>query len=405
LKDASRNDGSDKASGLLIVDGDSAAASEIATIARAAGFAPTCLSGLDAHRASTLDLERFAIVSLELQLEGADGIQILRLLGGRGCRAGILIVSALDRRVLDAAHRLAVARGLQVIGSLSKPLDPAELRALLESFQPAPGVLPEAPAAAVSPGELQRGLDHDEVQVYFQPKVVVPTLDFSGVEALVRWSPPAHGAVPADTFVPLAERSGLIGQLTRTVMARAFAESAAWQAAGIETRTAINLSPRSLGQLDLPDTLQGLADHYGLAPSRIVVEITEGWREQDEVAALDVLTRLRLKGFALSIDDFGTGYSTMLQLKRIPFNELKLSASFIHGAAADREARAILESSVSLGRQLGLRVVAEGIERQEDWDLVTELGCDEAQGYFVARPMRAEALPQWLQRWNRLLGR
>jgi EAL domain-containing protein (putative c-di-GMP-specific phosphodiesterase class I) len=95
----------------------------------------------------------------------------------------------------------------------------------------------------------------------------------------------------------------------------------------------------------------------------------------------------------------------MLQLKRIPFNELKLSGSFIHGAAADREARAILESSVGLGRQLGLRVVAEGIEHQEDWDLVTELGCDEAQGYFVARPMRAGILPQWLRRWNRLLGR
>jgi EAL domain-containing protein (putative c-di-GMP-specific phosphodiesterase class I) len=405
LNETSRKDGDSAASRLLIVDGDSAAASELAAVARTTGFAPTHLSRLDAGRASSPDLEAFAIIVLELRLDGLDGIQILRLLGARGCRAGILIVSTLDRRVLDAAHRLAVARGLQVIGALSKPIDREELRALLESFKPADDAAPEAPATAVSPGELQRGLDDDEVQVYFQPKIVVPTLDFSGVEALVRWSTPSLGQVPTDAFVALAERSGLIGQLTRTVMARAFAESAAWQAAGIDTRTAINLSPRSLSQLDLPDTIYGLAAHYGLAPERIVVEITEGWREQDEVAALDVLTRLRLKGFALSIDDFGTGYSTMLQLKRIPFNELKLSGSFIHGAGADREARAILESSVSLGRQLGLRVVAEGIERQEDWDLVTELGCDEAQGYFVARPMRAGALPQWLQRWNRLLGR
>jgi len=390
---------------LLIIDGDAGAATMLAAIARETGFEPTHVAGLELREARESDLDRYGVICVDLEPRGADGIELLRAFGARGCRAGILVMTSLDSRVLTAAHRLAVAHGLHVMGSVPKPLDAATVHSLLRSFQPAGDVQAEAPAAYVSMNDLQRGLDLGEVQVHFQPKIIVDTLDFSGVEALVRWSAPARGNIPPDAFIALAERSGLIGQLTHTVMARALADCAAWHAAGIDTRTAINLSPRSLGDLELPDVMQRLADAHGVDPSRVVVEITEGWREQDDIIALDVLTRLRLKGFTLSIDDFGTGYSTMLQLKRIPFNELKLAGSFIHGAASDREARAILESSVTLGRQLGLHVVAEGIERQEDWDLVAELGCDEAQGYFVARPMSAEALPPWLVRWNRLLGR
>jgi EAL domain-containing protein (putative c-di-GMP-specific phosphodiesterase class I) len=405
LTEATRKDGGAGVSRLLIIDADTGAAAMLGEIARETGFDATRVAGLELREARESDPDRYAVICLDLQPRGVDGIQLLRALGARGCRAGILLMSTLDRRVLTAARRLAAAHGLHLIGALAKPLDATAVRGLLRAFQPAAGVQPEAPAAYVSMGDLQRGLDLGEVQVHFQPKIVVDTLDFSGVEALVRWSAPERGNIPPDAFIALAERSGLIAQLTRTVMARAFEDCAAWHAEGIDTRTAINLSPRSLGDLELPDIMQKLADEHGVEPSRIVVEITEGWREQDDIIALDVLTRLRLKGFTLSIDDFGTGYSTMLQLKRIPFNELKLSGSFIQGAASDREARVILESSVSLGRQLGLHVVAEGIERQEDWDLVTELGCDEAQGYFVARPMRAEVLSQWLVRWNRLLGR
>jgi EAL domain-containing protein (putative c-di-GMP-specific phosphodiesterase class I) len=387
---------------LLVIDGDFDAAAGLAVIAREAGFEPVHVPRFDPLREQDLDDSR--IIVLDLQLAGVDGVQLLRRLGSRAAPAAVVILGALDRRVLDAAHRLAVAQGLQVIGSLAKPVDGPRLRALLRAFEPARRPA-DAPAAAVSLNELQRGLDERELQVYFQPKIAVATLEFTGVEALVRWTHPARGIVPPGTFIRLAERSGLIVQLTRSVMTRAFAHCAAWQRAGLATRAAINVSPRSLNELELPDLIAGLAEEHGLPASRIVVEITEGWREEDEIRALDVLTRLRLKGFELSIDDFGTGYSSMLQLKRIPFNELKLSGSFIHGAACDREARVILESSVSLGRRLGLRVVAEGIERQEDWDLVADLGCDEAQGHFLARAMHADALPAWLQRWNFLLGR
>jgi EAL domain-containing protein (putative c-di-GMP-specific phosphodiesterase class I) len=399
-----RNENGNCSTRLLIIDGDAETAAMIALIAREMGFQPTQVSTFEAIVAEGCDLDQFAVVSLDLEQDGLDGIQILRLLGARHCTSAVLIVSRQDRRVLDAARRFAGAQGLQVIGALEKPLAEDGVRSLLRDFRPMAGALPPRRPAPVSLHELQRGLDQGEVEVHFQPKVSVATLEFSGVEALVRWEAAARGSVPPDTFISLAERSGVIGQLTRTVLGRAFAQTAAWQAAGIQLRTAINISPHSLNELELPDILHALAAEHGLRPSSIVVEITEGGREHEEICALDVLTRLRLKGFGLSIDDFGTGYSSMLQLKQLPFNELKLSSSLIHGAAADREARVILESSVGLGRQLGLHLVAEGIERQEDWDLVTELGIDEAQGYFVARPMCAESLPDWLDRWNRLLG-
>jgi EAL domain-containing protein (putative c-di-GMP-specific phosphodiesterase class I) len=404
LTDNPRKDDGNGASRLLIIDGDERSASVLAAAAREAGFEPTRVSAFEEVAADARGLERFAVLSFDLEQSGLDGIQILRLLGARHCASAVLLVSGLDRRVLDAARRFADAHALQVIGALEKPLDEARVRALLQGFRPVAGALPAARPAPLTLHELRRGLDDGEVEVHFQPKVRVATLEFSGVEALVRWEPRARGIVPPDTFVGLAERSGVIGQLTRTVMGRAFAQTAAWRSRGFDVRTAINVSPQSLNELELPDILQDLADEHGLHPSSIVVEITEGWREHEEICALDVLTRLRLKGFGLSIDDFGTGYSSMLQLKRLPFNELKLSGSLIHGAAADREARVILESSVGLGRRLGLDLVAEGIERQEDWDLVTELGIDEAQGYFVARPMRADDVPEWLGRWNRLLG-
>ena len=144
--------------------------------------------------------------------------------------------------------------------------------------------------------------------------------------------------------------------------------------------------------------------HYGLSPERITVEITEGWIEQNPIDALDIMTRLRMKGFDLSIDDFGTGYSTMLRLKQVPFSELKLDQSLIRGAATDEVARLIVASSIQLGRALGLHVVAEGVDNQDDWDLIGDLGCDEGQGYFIARPMSASALPDWYRRWQQSLG-
>jgi EAL domain-containing protein (putative c-di-GMP-specific phosphodiesterase class I) len=206
-------------------------------------------------------------------------------------------------------------------------------------------------------------------------------------------------------FLALAEASGLIDRLTRTVLLKALAQASGWLADGLDLQVAVNVSPLLFGNLSLPDTFAELADRYEIPREHIVLEITENWISEDAVAALDILTRLRMLGFQLSMDDFGTGYSTMSQLNELPFNELKLDQRFTRNAARDREARAIVETSIDLGHKLGMRVVAEGIEKQADWDLISELGCDEGQGYFIARPMSGDQVPSWLGHWNACLGR
>jgi EAL domain-containing protein (putative c-di-GMP-specific phosphodiesterase class I) len=242
------------------------------------------------------------------------------------------------------------------------------------------------------------------VRVYFQPKIDVRTLEFVAVEALVRISHPRYGLLRPDAFLAMAEASGLIGELTEAVARDAFAWAARWREEGIRLKVAVNISPLLLSDLALPETLSRWAEELELDPSSVILEVTETWLAEDGVAALDTLTRLRLNGFQLSIDDFGTGYSTMSQLNDIPYGEMKLDQSFVRNAARDPEARAIVESSIELGHKLGMKVVAEGVERQEDWDLISELGCDEGQGYFMARPMKPDALRAWLARWNASLG-
>jgi EAL domain-containing protein (putative c-di-GMP-specific phosphodiesterase class I) len=203
----------------------------------------------------------------------------------------------------------------------------------------------------------------------------------------------------------MAEESGLIARLTRAVFLKTLAQTSRWLDEGHALQIAVNVSPLLLSDLDLPETLADLADRHQIARRNIVLEITESWVNEEPISTLDILTRLRMKGFNLSIDDFGTGYSTMLQLNEMPYSEMKLDQSFIRNATRDREARAIVESSIELGHKLGLKVVAEGVEKQEDWDLISDMHCDEGQGFFIARPMPGVQIPAWLRHWNSCLGR
>jgi EAL domain-containing protein (putative c-di-GMP-specific phosphodiesterase class I) len=232
----------------------------------------------------------------------------------------------------------------------------------------------------------------------------VRTLQFVAVEALVRLDHPTRGILRPATFLALAEESGLIAELTEAVVEEALRWGARWYAMGLPVQVAVNISPLLLGDPELPEKLLRQAAALRVPPEQVILEVTESWIIEDSTTALDTLTRLRLQGFQLSIDDFGTGYSTMTQLHELPYGEMKLDQRFVRNATRDPEARAIVESSIQLGHKLGMRVVAEGVERQEDWDLISELECDEGQGYFLARPMQADALPAWLAHWNASLA-
>lgn len=341
---------------------------------------------------------------LSVPPSSTDSIDAIRFLAERRCDAGLILTSDADPRILSAASRLARARGLRVIGTLIEPFPMARLGALM--LHPAPARAADSMELAIQMARedlrdcLRRGL----INTWFQPKIDVRTLELVAVEALVRLDHPDRGMLRPAAFLALAEQSGLIGELTEAVVREAFRWGALWQSQGMPVQLAVNVSPLLLSDLALPDRLGRWAEERSVPPERVILEVTETWAMQDSTVALDTLTRLRLRGFQLSIDDFGTGYSTMAQLHEIPYGEMKLDQRFVRNAAQDPEARAIVESSIQLGHKLGMRVVAEGVERQEDWDLISELECDEGQGYFLARPMRPQAVKAWLAHWNASLG-
>jgi len=200
--------------------------------------------------------------------------------------------------------------------------------------------------------------------------------------------------------VPVAEECGLINEITEAVIHKALAQCGIWRAEGYDFKVAINVSMQDLNRYEFPEFVIGTAEAEGVDPSSIMLEVTESRLMEDIVKPLEILTRLRMKGVGLSIDDYGTGASSMQQLRRIPFTELKIDREFVAGAPQDAAARAMLVSSVSLGKDLQLPVVAEGVEDEDEWALVASLGVDIVQGYYIAKPMDAQGIENWVANWS-----
>jgi diguanylate cyclase (GGDEF)-like protein len=244
--------------------------------------------------------------------------------------------------------------------------------------------------------DLRTALQRDEVEVYVQPQGRLASGQVVGVEALVRWTHVSLGSVEPSDFIPIAERSGLIGPLTTLVLDRSLAAVATWQAQGVDLGISVNLSTRSLHDADLVDEVTRLLRRHGVPGSRLTLEVTEGSVMADPTRAVALLHQLRELGCRLSVDDFGTGYSSLSYLKRLPVHEVKNDRSFVTSLRSDGEDVAIVRAIVDLGRHLGLEVVAEGVEDQVTWDLLAGMGCDLVQGYHLGRPMPVADLPGWL---------
>jgi diguanylate cyclase (GGDEF)-like protein len=243
-------------------------------------------------------------------------------------------------------------------------------------------------------------LDNEELYIHLQPKVSTQTGEVTGAEALVRWMHPIYGLVPPDEFVPLIEHAGLIGQLTRFVLERAAQTATTLRSAGIDLPIAVNLTPRDLLDASLPDDIANILERHDLDASALQVEITEYAMIVDFDMSVRVLARLRELGLRASIDDFGTGYSSLQHLHRLPVDELKIDRSFVQRLTSDDRAAAIVQASVGLGRNLGLRVVAEGVEDAESFAFVSDLGCDEVQGYYFSRPLPVTEFMRWVHDGN-----
>lgn len=253
-----------------------------------------------------------------------------------------------------------------------------------------------SPSRLALVGEMREAIDHQEFLLHYQPKVSLKTGIVGGVEALVRWQHPLRQLIPPDEFIPLAEHTGLIEPITRYVIEEALKQIRQLREEHADLSVAVNLSARSLLDENFPDYVAESLRRFKVPPSSIQFEITESTVVSDPKRALGVLSRLSQMGVLLSIDDFGTGYSSLSQLRRLPLDEIKIDKSFVLNMMADENDLVIVRSTIDLGRNLGLQVVAEGVETKDIWDKLNELGCDYAQGFYNSRPMPGDELMRWL---------
>ena len=253
----------------------------------------------------------------------------------------------------------------------------------------------------------ERALAENRLHMVYQPKIGLADGRLRRVEALVRWEDPQLGSIEPSRFVPLAERYGLIDQLTQWGLRTTLRQWLKWQAAGMDTHVAFNISALSLQRLDFPDLVERMCRALDVPTDRLVLELTEG-ATQPLIKLMDTLTRFRIKGIGLAIDDFGTGYSSLMQLRQLPFTEVKIDRLFIEDAPASKDSRLIVKSVVDLAHGLGLTATAEGVETIEQLRMLRDIGCDVAQGYLIARPLDPDALDEWRQRfaeiWPTLIG-
>lgn len=390
---------------VLVIDDDQSVCELVSALVRAMGF--DCIATKDAAEFARIEFPDTSLILLDLMMPGMDGIEVLRLLGERRCRARILLMSGMDRRVLETAEKLAQSLGLQVVGHLQKPFPLTELRGLLDTLarMDAPVTSSKNPPVSVSNEQLRRAIDHRQFVNYYQPQIDLVTGKVKGVEALARWQHPELGVILPENFIARVEALGLISKLCWSTAEIALDEAKRFlDGSGVPLRLSINVSMMSLHDLDFPDAFLNLVTAHEFPPEKIALEITETGLISELSRTLDVLTRLRMKSFQLSVDDFGTGYAMMRQLQHVPATELKIDKSIVEKMHVNESDRVMVEKIIEMGHELGLEVVAEGVVMQEQYDLLRQKGCDGAQGFFFTRALPADELLTWLAAYEARQG-
>jgi EAL domain-containing protein (putative c-di-GMP-specific phosphodiesterase class I)/ActR/RegA family two-component response regulator len=378
---------------VLIIDDDPSICRFISRVCSRSGFDPIVASN-PGDFATAIQNRSLLLVITDLQMPDFDGIEFMRMLADARTDVPVVILSGFDPRVLHTAEAFGRSIGLTIVDALQKPLSVPALRDLLETVAGNAAEHPET--------ELATGIAHGDFVLFYQPKISVQPEDFGrvvGFEGLARWQHPGHGLVGPDRFIALAESTGRIDALTDVLMDRGLAEIQRWTESGGQFSLAFNLSPVMLGDRELADRIHSKVADAAVDPSRIIFEVTESGAMADERKTMEILTRLRLKGFELSIDDFGTGYSSLVKLYDLPFSELKIDRSFVRDIELREDAKVIVQTLIDLAHNLSLKVCAEGVETEAEWRLLVQYGCDRVQGYFAGRPMPATEIPVWQQQW------
>lgn len=342
---------------------------------------------------------KISVLITDLSMPGMDGPVLMRHLAQRGFAAEIILLSSLQDEILSSAAGLASAHGLSIIGMLSKPCSPNQLHGLLTNLHPRTASASTVNAVEIlTPERLAAALAAGEFIPWYQPKVDIRSGKTVGTEALARWPQAAGGIISPASFIPAIEDAGLADELFFLMVRQVVADMVIWRKQNLQIKTAINMSMDSALNLEIPEHLCQLVNTAGLHPSDFVIEITESRLMVERYLAMETLTRLSLMGFTLSIDDFGTGYSSLIQLTDLPFRELKIDGSFVRRASTERKAQAILRISILIGANLGMDVIAEGVETAEQLEFLRSCGGTIIQGYQIARPMPFSTCTEWLHR-------
>lgn len=371
---------------LLVVDDEPEIASFLTEVANDLGFETHSVLNGDDFAGAFNELEPSTII-LDLNLPDTDGIELMRYMAECKAQSSIFIVSGSDRRTLAAANAIAAEYRLNIKGVIGKPLDLDDLE---EKLSP---ILSEH--NQFSRDAIHEAIHTGAITAFYQPKMDLTGAGapkMIGVELLCRWLKPDGGIYFPDQFLPAVGRNGLMFDMTQKLFEQALHDMNVWQANGLELNLSFNLDGSIFEDLSLPDQLATLAAKYSVPAHRLTMEVTETKIMADALKAMDITTRIRLRNFNISIDDFGTGYSSFVQLYRLPFNELKIDKSFVMDIGENPEASVIVQTLVSLGKNLGLKVCAEGIETEEALNFLRDCECDTGQGYYFSKAISAEAI-------------
>jgi EAL domain-containing protein (putative c-di-GMP-specific phosphodiesterase class I) len=340
------------------------------------------------------------VIICDLSMPEMDGIAFLQVLNEVSFRGSVILLSVAGAREMHSVQRLLSGSGFTILGTLTKPAACDALRGLLETWPPPSRILLAVPLACHSALDLRAANRGHQWLLHYQPQVDLRTGAVAGIEALIRWNHPRYGLVNPGSFIAAAEKCGAIQALTEWVVQNALVQQGVWRDAGLSVRMSINISADVLHTAAAFARLKDLVGQTSVMPKTVTFELTERRLMTHSGVALANLVRLHLQHFSLSIDDFGIGHSSLGQLRDVPFDELKVDGGFVTCARENRIVRPILEGSLEIARRMGMTSVAEGVETEDDWRLVRELGCDRAQGYFIGRPMSPEDFWDWLVGWE-----